>query len=61
MIGKTIEVEGETQGAYCRGLMGSIRVTLAAQIRLVKPAQPDAAPVPRSVAPRAKPPASGGK
>jgi hypothetical protein len=61
MIGKVIEVEGETQGAYCRGLMGSIRVTLAQQIRLVKPAGPPAASAPRSVPPRAKPTASGKK
>ena len=39
MIGKTIEVEGETQGAYCRGLRGSIRITLARQVRPVQSAR----------------------
>ena len=51
MIGKTIEVEGETQGAVCRGLMSSIRVTLAHQVRLVKSTQFEAGSEPRFVPP----------
>jgi len=59
MIGKTIEVEGETQGAYCRGLRSSIRVTLAQQVRVVNAAQVQPAAAPRSAPPPAKPGASG--
>jgi len=51
MIGKTVEIEGETQGAFCRGLMSSIRVTLAHQVRLVKTTQFEAGSVPRFIPP----------
>ena len=51
MIGKTVEIEGETQGAVCRGLMSSIRVTLAHQLRPVKSTQFEAGAVPRFVPP----------
>jgi hypothetical protein len=51
MIGKTVEIEGETQGAVCRGLMSSIRVTLAHQLRPVKSTQFETASVPRFVPP----------
>jgi hypothetical protein len=37
MIGKAIEVEGEIRRSYCKGLKGSIRITLAHQLRVVKP------------------------
>ena len=49
MIGKTVEIEGETQGAVCRGLMSSIRVTLAHQVRPVKSTQFEAGSVPKFV------------
>ena len=49
MIGKTIEVEGESQGAYCRGLRGSIRITLARQVRPVQSAQFEPGTVPKFV------------
>jgi hypothetical protein len=55
MIGKTVEIEGETQGAVCRGLMSSIRVTLAHQVRPVKSAQFEAGSVPRFIPPPVKP------
>jgi hypothetical protein len=55
MIGKTIEVEGETQGAYCRGLRGSIRITLAHQVRLVKSVQFEAGSAPKFVPPPTQP------
>jgi hypothetical protein len=58
MIGKTVEIEGETQGAVCRGLMSSIRVTLAHQVRLVKSTQFEAGSVPRFVPPP-PPPVTG--
>jgi hypothetical protein len=58
MIGKTIEVEGETQGAYCRGLRGSIRITLAHQVRPVKSVQFEAGSVPKFVPPPTQPAAS---
>ncbi len=51
MIGKTVEIEGETQGAVCRGLMSSIRVTLAHQMRPVKSTQFEAGSVPRFIPP----------
>jgi hypothetical protein len=51
MIGKTVEIEGETQGAVCRGLMSSIRVTLAHQVRPVKSTQFEAGSVQRFVPP----------
>jgi hypothetical protein len=51
MIGKTVEIEGETQGGVCRGLMSSIRVTLAHQVRPVKSTQFEAGSVPRFVPP----------
>jgi len=55
MIGKAIEVEGESQGADCRGTKGSIRVSLAHQVRLVKSAQFDPGTVPKFVLPPAQP------
>jgi hypothetical protein len=55
MIGTTIEVEGETQGAYCRGLRGSIRITLAHQVRPVKSAQIEAGSVLKFVVPPSQP------
>ena len=39
MIGKSIEVRGEPEGAFCRALRGSIGVTLARQVRPVPSAQ----------------------
>ena len=33
MIGQVLEVEGEYQRNYCKGWKGSIRVTLARQVR----------------------------
>jgi hypothetical protein len=56
MIGKTVEIEGETQGAVCRGLMSSIRVTLAHQVRPVKSTQFEAGSVPKFVPPTPEPP-----
>jgi hypothetical protein len=35
MVGQVLEVEGEYQRAYCKGLKGSIRLTLAHQVRKV--------------------------
>ena len=56
MIGKTVEIEGETQGAVCRGLMSSMRVTLAHQVRPVKSTQFEAGSVPKFVPPTPEPP-----
>ena len=56
MIGKTVEIEGETQGAVCRGLMSSIRVTLAHQVRPVKSTQFEAGSVPKFVPLTPEPP-----
>ena len=55
MVGKTIEVEGESQGAFCRGLRGSIRITLAHQVRPVKSVQFEAGAPPKFVPPPAQP------
>jgi hypothetical protein len=56
MIGKTVEIEGETQGAVCRGLMSSIRVTLAHQVRPVQSARFEPGTVPKFVPPTPEPP-----
>ena len=55
MIGKAIQVEGETQGAFCRGLSGSIRITLAHQVRPVKSVQFEPGSAPRFVPPPTQP------
>ena len=56
MIGKTIEVEGESQGANCRGLRGSIRITLAWQVRPVQSARFEPGTVPKFVPLTPEPP-----
>ena len=56
MIGKTIEVEGESQGANCRGLRGSIRITLAWQVRPVQSARLEPGTVPKFVPLTPEPP-----
>ena len=56
MIGKTIEVEGESQGAFCRGLRGSIRITLARQVRPVQSARFEPGTVPKFVPLTPEPP-----
>jgi hypothetical protein len=58
MIGKAIQVEGETQGAFCRGLSGSMRITLAHQVRPVKSVQFEPGSAPRFIPPPTRPPAS---
>jgi hypothetical protein len=39
MVGQVLEVEGEYQRNYCKGWKGSIRVTLARQVHLVRAAK----------------------
>jgi len=56
MIGKTVEIEGETQGAVCRGLRGSIRITLAHQVRPVQSARFEPGTVPKFVPLTPEPP-----
>ena len=56
MIGKTVEIEGETQGAVCRGLRGSIRITLAWQVRPVQSARLEPGTVPKFVPLTPEPP-----
>jgi hypothetical protein len=56
MIGKTVEIEGETQGAVCRGLRGSIRITLARQVRPVQSARFEPGTVPKFVPLTPEPP-----